>query len=116
MADAQPMSDDNLAWLMRWYLAECNNDWEHSYGVKIDTLDNPGWTLKIDLRETDLQGRSFERVTHGEPADDLDEWRSLGSWWVAEVSDDSFKASCGPLDLMAVIQLFREWVQRSTPA
>ena len=51
------MSDENLSWLMQWYLAECNDDWEHSYGVKIDTLDNPGWTLKIDLRETDLGRR-----------------------------------------------------------
>jgi hypothetical protein len=42
------MSEDNLTWLMRWYLAECNGDWEHSYGVRVETLDNPGWSLKID--------------------------------------------------------------------
>ena len=101
---------------MRWYLAECNGDWEHSYGVKIDTLDNPGWTLNIDLRETDLQGRLFEKVKQGEPSSDLEEWRSLGSWWVAEVRGDSFEASCGPLDLPAVIQLFRDWVEHPTPA
>ena len=109
------MSGDNLAWLMRWYLAECNGDWEHSFGVKIDTLDNPGWSLKIDLRETDLQGRPFKRVKHGEPAHDLDDWRSLGSWWVADVKSDSFEASCGPLDLQEVIQLFRNWVENPSP-
>lgn len=108
------MSDDSLAWLMQWYLAECDNDWEHSYGVSIDTLDNPGWTLKIDLRETNLQGRLFERVEHGEPADDLEEWRSAGSWWVAELRGDRFEASCGPLDLAAVIQLFRDWAEQPT--
>lgn len=109
------MSDDNLMWLMGWYLAECNGDWEHSYGVKIDTLDNPGWTLKIDLRETALHRRPFERVEHREPASDLEEWRSLGSWWVAEVKDDSFDAACGPLDLPAVIEIFRDWVGQPTP-
>jgi hypothetical protein len=38
--------------LQRWYLGECNGDWEHSYGVRIDTLDNPGWIVTIDLHET----------------------------------------------------------------
>jgi hypothetical protein len=105
------MSDENLTWLMRWYLAECNDDWEHSYGVKIDTLDNPGWTLKIDLRETDLSGRPFERVERGEPASDLEEWRSLGSWIVADVKGDVFDVACGPLDLPSAIQVFRDWVE-----
>ena len=31
-----------------WYLSQCNGDWEHAYGVKIDTLDNPGWTLEVE--------------------------------------------------------------------
>ena len=92
--------------------AECNGDWEHSYGVKIDTLDNPGWLLKVDLRETSLQGRPFDRVEHGVLASDLEEWRSSGSWWVARVEGEIFEASCGPLDLPAVIQLFRNWVNQ----
>ena len=107
------MSDDSLMWLMRWYLAECNDDWEHSYGVKIDTLDNPGWTLKIDLRETSFHGRPFTKVERGEPAEDLEEWRSLGSWCVAEVREDQFEAACGPLDLALAIQIFRDWVEQS---
>ena len=40
------MTDDSLNWLMQWYLGECNNDWEHTYGVEIGTLDNPGWSQK----------------------------------------------------------------------
>ncbi|OYY64615.1 immunity 53 family protein [Sphingomonas sp. 28-62-11] len=107
------MSDDNLNWLTSWYLAECNDDWEHSYGVKIDTLDNPGWTVAIDLQETNLEGRAFESVTVGEPADDLDEWKRLGSWWVADVNDNVFKAACGPLDLGSVIGVFRRWVEQA---
>jgi len=108
------MREDNMMWLMRWYLAECNGDWEHSYGVKIDTLDNPGWSLKIDLEETDLHRRPFTKVEHGEPTDDLEEWRSLGSWWVADVRGDRFEAACGPLDLPATIQIFRDWVEQPT--
>lgn len=109
------MSDNHLAWLMHWYLAECAGDWEHSYGVKIDTLDNPGWSLKIDLRETGLIGRPFARVDHGEPADDLDEWNRLGSWWTAYVDGHYFEAACDPLDLSEAIRVFRDWVEQQKP-
>jgi len=56
------MSDDNLKWLTQWYLAQCNDDWEHLYGVKIDTLDNPGWSLRIELTGTAMQVSSPHRV------------------------------------------------------
>ena len=102
------MIDDNLYWLTKWYVRECNNDWEHSYGVKIDTLDNPGWTLVIDLRETALEGRTFESK-HGKIASDLEEWREAGSWWTAEADGIQFKAACGPTDLSAIIGIFLEW-------
>ncbi len=59
---ADGMSADNLNWLSQWYLSQCDSDWEHSLGVKIDTLDNSGWTLK-NLTDTPLQGLPFERVT-----------------------------------------------------
>jgi len=25
--------------LQDWYLAQCNGDWEHEFGIKIDTLE-----------------------------------------------------------------------------
>jgi hypothetical protein len=37
-----PIGEDLLEWLMRWYAAHCDGEWEHTYGVVIDTLDNPG--------------------------------------------------------------------------
>jgi len=51
-----------LAELQRWYESQCNEDWEHQYGVKIDTLDNPGWSVIIDLDDTDLEGKPFQTV------------------------------------------------------
>jgi hypothetical protein len=111
LSDVCGMSD-NLDWLSQWYLAQCDNDWEHSFGVKIDTLDNPGWSIKIELTDTELRGRPFGRVTHGTPADDLSEWQRTGSWWIASVSGDVFEAHCGPLDLSAVIEIFRRWTEQ----
>jgi hypothetical protein len=52
-----------IEWLEDWYLSQCNGDWEHSYyGLKISTLDNPGWSVKINLQETILENKSFESL------------------------------------------------------
>ena len=53
--------DDPLKALMEWYAAQCDGSWEHDYGIKIDTLDNPGWYLEIDLTDTPLQDVPFEK-------------------------------------------------------
>ena len=46
---------NQLTWLQSWFLEQCDGEWEHSYGVRVDTLDNPGWSLEIDLAGTALQ-------------------------------------------------------------
>ena len=38
--------------LEQWFAARCNGDWEHASGVTIETLDNPGWRLWVDLTGT----------------------------------------------------------------
>jgi len=113
VGDVGRMSDDNLIWLSQWYLSQCDNNWEHSFGVKVDTLDNPGWSLKIDLTDTEMRGRDFGRVEHGEPSGNLEEWQRTGSWWVARVEGDVFDVACGPLDLSAAVGVFRRWVEAS---
>ena len=46
---------DILCWLQNWYHSNCDGGWEHLYGVKIDTLDNPGWSVAIDLEDTEIR-------------------------------------------------------------
>jgi hypothetical protein len=48
--------------LQQWCEAQCNGDWEHQYGISIDTLDNPGWRVEIDLNGTPFAGVLFTRV------------------------------------------------------
>ena len=43
------MAASAFSLLSDWYESNCNDDWEHGYGVKIETLDNPGWLVQIDL-------------------------------------------------------------------
>lgn len=104
------MTDDNLAWLGQWYASQCDGDWEHSYGIKIDTLDNPGWWIKIDVTDTIMADQSFEAAAFGEQSEDFEHWQGAGSWWAAAVRNGVFEATCGPLDLPAIVGVFRNWV------
>ncbi len=36
-----------------WYVSQCNGMWEHAHGFTLGTIDNPGWTLTVDLAETE---------------------------------------------------------------
>jgi len=31
--------------LETWFASMCNGDWEHTYGITLETVDNPGWLL-----------------------------------------------------------------------
>lgn len=51
---------DNLEAIQQWFKFQCNGDWEHEYGIKIVTLDNPGWSVSIDLIDTCLENFTIE--------------------------------------------------------
>jgi hypothetical protein len=54
-----------LARLAAWYAAQCDGTWEHRYGVSIQSTDNPGWWVKVDVVGTSLAGRTFETAEDG---------------------------------------------------
>jgi len=54
--------NDVLKRLQDWYANQCNGDWEHQFGIKIETVDNPGWTVEIDLIETKWQDTVFAEL------------------------------------------------------
>jgi len=90
----------SLSKLERWYAAQCNGDWEHGYGVRIDTLDNPGWKVEIDLRGTKKQYSLSARVR-------ID--RSDNDWIQYWVEKQQFQIACGPMNLSEVIETFVHW-------
>lgn len=48
--------------IQQWYKENCDEDWDHPYGVEITTMDNPGWRVKIDLIDTVLHEKAFEKI------------------------------------------------------
>lgn len=93
---------DPLERLMGWYRSRCDGEWEHQHGVRIGTIDNPGWSLDVDIAETPQAGRSVSRR--------LVE-RSAGDWVFVEVKDDVFRARGGPGNLAELITLFAAFVE-----
>ncbi len=86
--------------LERWYRSQCDGDWEHSEGVEITTLDNPGWSIRISLVDTDLQSRPFEAIKIDRGEDD---------WLQVWIEDDVWNAAAGPLNLTEALDTFLAW-------
>lgn len=91
-----------LDWLMTWYKSHCDGDWEHQHGVRIGTIDNPGWSLDVDLAETPLAGRVVPKKLAERSEDD---------WLFFEVKDDVFRARGGAGNLSEMIDLFADFVE-----
>ena len=93
---------DALERLQNWYLAQCDGDWEHQCGVKIDNVDNPGWSLLIDLTGTPLEEHPFETVSRLEDSSE---------WLHCKRTATHFKGSGGPLMLGELIGVFLLWAE-----
>jgi hypothetical protein len=91
------------AWdfLQNWYSNHCDGDWEHSDGVSITTLDNPGWALTIDIAKTELAGKPFSPISRN-----LD---SQMDWIQVFIHDGKFEARGGPGNFREMLEVFRDW-------
>ena len=93
---------NSISWLEKWYQHNCDGFWEHSYGIKIETLDNPGWHVKIDLRETDYLYLESKELSE-DIADD--------NWVKCSITNGMFNGFGDCMKLETIIQIFREWVE-----
>ena len=91
---------DTLSRLEAWYVRQCDGEWEHTYGIHVDTLDNPGWTVRIDLTDTDLTEKAFELVTTERTDED---------WLVCRIEQGQFTIACGPRNLGEALTVFLDW-------
>lgn len=92
--------------LQSWYLAQCDGEWEHTFGVTIGTLDNPGWSLEIDLVGTKLQSVNFNPMSYGVGANSEPSGRD---WMVCRVESNKFLGHGGPRKLEEMINVFLSW-------
>ncbi len=96
------MNVSDFNWLQEWYKNQCDGDWEHEYGIKIETVDNPGWYLTINLTGTEQENIIFDAVNIDNDPND---------WFFCTVRNKNFEASCSPNNLPKIFQIFRNWVE-----
>ena len=92
-----PKDMNNLEWLQWYYFDLCNGDWEHTYGIRIEAVEE-GWTLNIDITDTIFQDFEYNGIKK----------ENYHCW----VENRVFKGrgSKNTLDLM--IGEFRQWMQQ----
>lgn len=89
--------NDNVQFISDWYERQCDGDWEHGVGIRLTTLDNPGWMITIRLDETTLDGCILEMVTDETSDDD----------WIHYWADGQiFRAACSPRNLNRALSEF----------
>lgn len=93
------MNDSDFLWLLEWYLNHCNGDWEHGSSVHIGTIDNPGWSVSINLENTELENKKFTTVR-------VD--RSEVDWFICFIKNKKFEGRCGPGNLPEILHIFRK--------
>lgn len=95
---------DALRHLQEWYAAQCDGDWEHSFGITIGTLDNPGWRVTIDLDDTALVNEPFDAVERGDHENDKD-------WMVCRKTGTKFEGAGGARNLNEILEVFLAWAR-----
>jgi hypothetical protein len=99
------MDQPTLSALQDWFQRQCNGEWEHSYGITIQSTDNPGWWVTIDLRGTPLEHKAFEPVVSGEFASD----DPRPPWLHCRVKDKMFQGAGDLSQLDRILGIFLVW-------
>lgn len=91
-----------LNWIENWYLSNCEGDWEHTWGVKIETIDNPGWNVKIDFADTKLENLIIDYSLVEKAEND---------WYGFSVKNSLYNAAGDPKKLIFLLEKFKEIVE-----
>lgn len=86
--------------LEKWYENCCDGEWEHHFGVTIETLDNPGWQVRIDIVGTRLENQGFKEVNWSDDHHD---------WLRCRVREGRFEGVGGPAKLHQILKVFTAW-------
>jgi Immunity protein 53 len=96
------MDSNILEWIQEWLAQNCDGDWEHAQNFTITTIDNPGWSVTINLVGTKLEDKFFSNV-------DIE--NSDIDWLYCTVNKQQFQGDGGVRNLIEILQIFINWVE-----
>lgn len=87
-----------IEWMEKWYQSNCDGQWEHSHGIEIGSLDNPGWYVNIDLNDTQYERLQMKEIKRDQGDDD---------WIRCMISDGVFTGVGDCLKLYEILKIFK---------
>lgn len=95
------MQDHLLIWLQNWYEQE---NLKKDINFFISTLDNPGWRVKLDLKNTCLNGLTTTWFTEEREVDEND-------WFHCGLRNNLYEGFGGPFNLRHLILQLKDWIE-----
>ena len=94
---------ESISKINAWYASNCDGDWEHQYGISIQTLDNPGWLVEIDLFNTVKENKKF----------DAQKFNEVGNteWFDIKVVDKKLVGACSVSQFSTLLHICAKWLQ-----
>jgi Immunity protein 53 len=97
--------------LQGWFIRHCDGEREHRYGISIESCDNPGWWVKIDLTGTPLAKRRFPAIAEHVNSSGV----QLGPRWMqCRVEDGIWHGAGDETALERIVAIFLEWAEGPT--
>jgi hypothetical protein len=104
--------------LQKWYESQCNGEREHQHGISINSCDNPGWWVKIDVAGTSLETKPFATVARNVDPEQIariarglepDRCDRGTDWMLCEVKHKVFEGAGDPGKLQTILGAFLNW-------
>ncbi len=93
-----------------WYKKQCETEWEHEYGISLESCDNPGWWLKIDVKKNRLDVLTFKEISRGIGKNGHP---SSKDWIRCYIENDTFHGAGDPTKLDEILITFLDWAEKS---
>jgi hypothetical protein len=116
---------NTLIEIQKWFQKQCNGEWEHSQGIKIETCDNPAWWVKINIKDTTLENKPFKIISKNVPQELINQALGLvkapftcaepssKSWLICYVKNNEFNGVGDPTKLEDILRIFLNWINNS---
>jgi hypothetical protein len=91
-----------------WYIRQCDGEWEHHQGISIQSCDNPGWWVKIELKGTALESIAFNRTAENV---DAQGFQQGPRWLHCKVADGVWDGAGDETRLEQILELFLKWAE-----
>jgi hypothetical protein len=95
--------NDLINRIQKWYFQYCDGDWEHSDRFIIKTMPDSTWYFSVLLEGTHSENKFLKSI---------EIIKAKSDWYKCYVEDGYFKGEGGSFNLINIINIFCNWVDK----